>query len=287
MFDKIDKIGKSVIQHGPNNDRVYLMKLHPDDAPAIVERLSDLAIMKRYSKIFAKIPEWALEAFLENNYKIEGSIPKFYQGKTKAYFVSLFFSAKRSFLSKKKKSEIESIVDLSSNFFNAAEFSIPEGYSISPLNTDHARMLAKLYKTVFKVYPFPIFKEKYLLKTMKSNVMYFGVFRHDKLVAASSAEMDHDGSNVEMTDFATDPQHLGRNLSYFLLLEMEQKMKSAGMKTLYTIARSHSHGMNKTFGRSEYIFGGTLVNNTQIGDSIESMNIWYKHLCLSNEPEMQ
>jgi putative beta-lysine N-acetyltransferase len=122
---------------------------------------------------------------------------------------------------------------------------------------------------------------------MRSHVDYFGIVADQELVALSSAEMDTTAENVEMTDFATDPQHLGRNLSYFLLLEMEQKMKSAGMKTLYTIARSHSHGMNKTFGRSEYIFGGTLVNNTQIGDSIESMNIWYKHLCLSNEPEIQ
>lgn len=282
MFDKIDKIGKSIIQHGPNNDRVYLMKLHLDDASTIVDVLSDLAIMKRYSKIFAKIPEWALDTFIHNNYKIEGSIPDFYQGKTKVYFVSLFFSAKRSFLSKKKKTEIQSIVDLSANFFNAAEFSLPEGYYINILNNSHAKMLAKLYKTVFEVYPFPIFKEKYILKTMNSNVMYFGVFKNDKLVAASSAEMDPEGENVEMTDFATHPNHLGQNLSYCLLTEMEREMKKLGMKTLYTIARSHSHGMNKTFGRSEYIFGGTLINNTQIGESIESMNIWYKHLRQAN-----
>jgi putative beta-lysine N-acetyltransferase len=278
MFDKIDKIGKSIIQHGPNNDRVYLMKLHPDDASTIVDSLSDLAIMKRYSKIFAKIPEWALDKFISNNYKIEGSIPDFYQGKIKVYFVSLFFSAKRSFLSKKKKAEIESIVDLSSNYFNAAEFNLPPGYSLNILNNSHAKTLAQLYKTVFEVYPFPIFKEKYILKTMQSNVIYFGVFKNDNLIAASSAEMDPEGENVEMTDFATHPNHLGQNLSYFLLSEMEKEMKDRGMKTLYTIARSHSHGMNKTFGRSEYIFGGTLINNTQIGASIESMNIWYKHM---------
>lgn len=36
--------------------------------------------------------------------------------------------------------------------------------------------------------------------------------------------------------------------------------------------------MNTTFARSDYEYGGTLVNNTLIGDDIESMNVWYKHL---------
>ena len=33
MFDKIEKLDGSLIQHGPNNDRVYLMKLAGKDAP--------------------------------------------------------------------------------------------------------------------------------------------------------------------------------------------------------------------------------------------------------------
>jgi len=281
MFDKTDKLGKSMIQHGPNNDRVYLMKLHPDDADHIVEKLLDLAILKRYSKIFAKIPEWALDKFINNNYKIEASIPEFYNNKTRVYFVSLFFSAKRSFLSKKKRKEIEGIIELSSNYFNAAEISLPEDYSIQTLDNDHAKSVAKLYKAVFENYPFPIFKEKYILKTMKNNIVYFGVFQNDKLVAAASSEMDEESETVEMTDFATHPKYQGQNLSFFLLQAMEEEMTQRGIKTFYTIARAHSHGMNKTFGRSEYLFGGTLVNNTLIGDSIESMNIWYKHPALA------
>lgn len=278
MFDKLDKIGKSKIQHGPNNDRVYLLKLHRNDLDSIIDDLYRLTILKRYSKIFAKIPEWALDKFLENNYKVEASIPGFYDGKTKVYFVSQFFNAKRSFVSKTTKQEIEGIIELSSNFFNVAELKLPDSYSIRPLTEEDAKPLSKLYKSVFNVYPFPIFKEKYLLKTMNSNVIYFGAFKGDKLAAASSAEMDLDSKNVEMTDFATAPKHLGKNLSYFLLKEMEVMMMKKGMKTLYTIARAGSHGMNKTFGRAEYKFGGTLLNNTQIGDKIESMNVWYKQI---------
>lgn len=278
MFDKIDKIGKSIIQHGPNNDRVYLMKLHPKDVDRIINGLYDLVILKRYSKIFAKVPEWALDVFLNAGYKIEASIPEFYSGMIKCYFLSQFFSAKRSFLSKKNKKEIEDIIGLSSNYFSASPVSIPKDYTIKELGEDHAKALSRLYKNVFKVYPFPIFKEKYLIETMNQNIRYFGVFENEKLIAASSAEMDQEGQNAEMTDFATDPKYQGQNLSYFLLQEMERKIVDSGIQTAFTLARAHSHGMNKTFGRSEYLFGGTLVNNTNIGESIESMNVWYKPL---------
>lgn len=278
MFDEIVKIGKSIIQHGPNNDRVYLMKLHPDDIDLIVDQLSELALSKSYSKIFAKVPEWALDKFLSNHYEVEASIPEFYQGKTKASFVSQFFDTKRSYLSKKQKAEISNIIDFSSNHSNVLKFLLPSGYTIERIGTQDAKNLAKLYKAIFKVYPFPIFKEKYILKTMKSNVHYYGVYQNGKLIAASSAEMDIEGENVEMTDFATNQDHLGNNLSYFLLQFMEEKMKEKDMKTMYTIARSKSFGMNKTFGRLQYLFGGTLVNNTNIGASIECMNVWYKKL---------
>ncbi|HOO09847.1 MAG TPA: GNAT family N-acetyltransferase, partial [Cyclobacteriaceae bacterium] len=126
--------------------------------------------------------------------------------------------------------------------------------------------------------PFPIFDERYLRKTMDENIDYFGAFVDDKLVAASSAEKDKENKNAEMTDFATLPKHRGKNLSYFLLKEMEGEMVSQGYKTLFTIARAESIGMNATFARTDYEFAGTLVNNTQIGESIESMNVWYKNL---------
>lgn len=278
MFDKIETIGKSLIQHGPNNDRVYLMKLHPDDVNGIVEKLYNLTILKRYSKIFAKVPEWAQDVFLKNDYREEACIPSFYNSEYKVHFLSQFFNAKRSFVFKKDKKEIDDIVMASSNAFDASDLELPGKYHVKTMGTEDIKPLAKLYKKAFKVYPFPIFKEKYLLKTMNNNVLYMGIFEDDNLVSAASSEIDLNGKNAEMTDFATDPKHRGQNLSYFLLRKMEAAMKRTGIKTVYTIARAKSYGMNKTFGRSHYRFGGTLDNNTQIGESIESMNVWHKFL---------
>jgi putative beta-lysine N-acetyltransferase len=90
--------------------------------------------------------------------------------------------------------------------------------------------------------------------------------------------MDVGNSNVEMTDFATLPDHRGRGYSYYLLKKMEEKMHEMGIITAYTIARARSYGMNTVFSRSSYSYAGTLVNNTNISGSIESMNIWYKRL---------
>jgi hypothetical protein len=40
--------------------------------------------------------------------------------------------------------------------------------------------------------------------------------------------------------------------------------------------------MNITFARAGYRYAGTLVNNTQICGQLESMNVWYKPLGLSD-----
>ncbi len=58
MTDRVEKIGRSTVQHGPFNDRVYLMKLARADTPGILPALDELASREGYSKIFAKIPAW-------------------------------------------------------------------------------------------------------------------------------------------------------------------------------------------------------------------------------------
>ncbi len=279
LFDKTEKIGRSTVQHGPHNDRAYLMKLHPKDTPHIVDQLSDLAIVKRYSKIFAKVPKPALDTFRDSNFKIEAEVPGLYNGEETGYFMAQYFSSKRSYVSRKQKKLIKNIVNQAMEApTRPIDLTLPEGYQMRMLTAKDTPQLAGLYQRVFKKYPFPIFDESYLLSTMESHVSYFGVFAGDQLVAAASAEIDKEQNNAEMTDFATHPDHRGKKLSYLLLKEMEYAMHDKNIKTLYTIARSVSHGMNRAFGRLGYCFGGTLPNNTLIGETIESMNIWYKSL---------
>ncbi|MEJ2054291.1 MAG: putative beta-lysine N-acetyltransferase, partial [Calditrichaceae bacterium] len=152
------------------------------------------------------------------------------------------------------------------------------GLKIKILDENNIDDLAELYKAVFKTYPFPIFDKDFLKDTMLSHIVYFGIYDKHQLIAAASSEMDISSRNAEMTDFATLPDYRGHNLSVNLLKEMEAEMRLRKMITLYTIARSHSPGMNITFAKLNYIYSGTLVNNTNISGKIESMNIWYKSL---------
>lgn len=113
---------------------------------------------------------------------------------------------------------------------------------------------------------------------MEENVAYYCVRSSNRIVALASAEMDREGLNVEMTDFATHQDFAGNGYALFLLHRMEQDMRKRGYLTSYTIARSESIGMNITFAKLSYTCAGTLVNNTNISGQIESMNVWYKHL---------
>ena len=81
-----------------------------------------------------------------------------------------------------------------------------------------------------------------------------------------------------MTDFATLSECRGNSLGTHLLEHMEQAVKTKSIKTAYTIARAASPGMNITFAKCDYEYGGRLINNTNISGQIESMNIWYKPL---------
>ncbi|KAA3653545.1 MAG: putative beta-lysine N-acetyltransferase [Calditrichaeota bacterium] len=278
MFDKIEKIGNSTIQHGKNNNRVYLLKLDRADCPAIIPKISALADQYKYTKLFAKVPAWAWNDFKSAGFEKEAHIPKFYSGKDDALFLGKYLDDARAQLDRQSRHDIEKNIQLAQGKQQALENPGTCPFEIRRLGEEDISQLTALYRLVFKFYPFPIFKDDYIKQTMLENIIYFGVFFGKKLIAASSAEMDQKSQNVEMTDFATDPQYTGNNLALFLLREMEVEMPGLGIKTLYTIARSNSAGMNITFAKAGYTFSGTLINNTHIFDEIESMNVWYKSL---------
>lgn len=279
MYDIIEKIGNSLLQHGKYNDRIYLMKADSSDFPQILLKLDKLADEQKYSKIFAKVPAALSDVFLINGYVREAKIPGFFNGKEDAVFFSRFTDPARKNIAAGKKQKIQQNLALAKNRAGAGlKKKLADTFLLRKLAKTDLKQLASLYRQVFDSYPFPIFETDYLKKTMDNNVYYFGIFQNDILVAASSAEVDAENSNSEMTDFATLPDFRSNNFSLLLLNEMEKEMQMTGIKTLYTIARSYSAGMNITFSKMDYGFSGTLVNNTNIAGSLECMNVWYKTL---------
>jgi beta-lysine N6-acetyltransferase len=278
MQDKIEKIGKSIIQHGEFNNRIYLLKLAPEEQAGIIPKLDELAAQEGYTKIFAKIEANALPGFLTNGYFIEGYVPEFFNGQNDCLMVSKFTDKNRS---QPPEEELKRFKDLllQAGSPNIQQKGNGPEYTPARLVPENSKQIAAIFKRVFETYPFPVHDPEYILKTMRSNAArYFGIWDKQKLTGVSTAETDMTNKNVEMTDFAVLPEYRGQKMAFHLLAFMEKEMKASGIKTAYTIARLKEFGMNRTFIKSGYKYTGTLVNNTNIGGSIESMNIFYKKL---------
>ncbi|MDD2541129.1 MAG: putative beta-lysine N-acetyltransferase [Desulfuromonadaceae bacterium] len=277
MSDAIETIGKSVIHHGHDNDRVYLMKLHEDDAEKIIDRLDQLASLRGYSKIFAKVPRWNIDSFVAAGYEPEASIPAFFPDGVAACFMGKYFTAARRV--EPQPQLVQEILAASKEQEPAYQPpKLPECFGVRVAREEDVAGMAAVYREVFATYPFPIQEPDFLRTAMSGNTVFFGVWKEEKIAALSSAEIDLSTFSAEMTDFATLPEFRSLSLALHLLLQMEEVMLSRGIRSLYTIARAYSFGMNITFARNGYRFGGTLTNNTNIFGSLESMNVWYKTL---------
>lgn len=274
--DIVETICNSIVQHGKNSDRVYIMKIGTKNMSGLIKTVNELAEKNNYSKIFAKIPSVVLAEFLKDGYVSEAFIKGYYNGKEDAFLLSKYLLKERSVLN--NKFEIESIISTANSKKNTLPSQTNKEYKIIICSKKHSREMADIYKLVFKSYPFPIHDPKYIEQTMDDNIIYFGAVYNEKIIALSSSEMDKQAQSVEMTDFATVPEYLGKATALQLLKEMEKHMIANNIITSYTIARSESAGMNITFARNGYNYSGTLINNTNIAGKIESMNVWYKTL---------
>jgi putative beta-lysine N-acetyltransferase len=286
--DIIEYIGNSMIQHGIYNDRIYLMKLSIEDFPNIIDKLNKMASENGYSKIFAKIPLFARDKFIANDYILEASIPISKNDKEdRIYFMGKYFDKSR--MTDNNFEDIDAILGFIMSKENIlgndyTKLGIPRELKCEMCKESHISQMANLYRKVFCTYPFPIYDPKYIRKTMNENIVYFSIMKDDKIVALSSSEMDTDLQHVEMTDFATLPEYQGRGFALYLLHNMEEEMRKRNMRVAYTISRAVSYGINMVFAKMGYIYGGTLTNNTNIStigtssDNFESMNVWYKSL---------
>lgn len=285
--DKTITLGKSILQHGPLNDRIYLMDYradNTDEREQLWKEIQKIQEKENYSKHFLKIPSEESPFFRAQGYSLEAVIPGYYNPRRDAHLMTRYFSDQRTHFSDEDRENLENISSLRESAPSLPAATPPSTlppeiqFSFRPLGRQDLRELASLFRMNFASYPFPIFDPDYLEETLDDNVEYWGAFHEGKLVGASSAEKNPSFKNAEMTDFAVNPGWRGYALARRLLIRMENSLAEQDFFCLYTIARLCQPGMNKTFMKQGYIYGGTLINNTQIGGSLESMNIWYRHL---------
>ena len=276
MRDDIHHIGRSVLQQGPYNDRIYLMHLHPDDAPQLVARLPEMAKQQRYGKIFAKVPAGLDDLFRNFGFVREAQIPGYYRGQRNLLLMSRFMREDRA--ADPQMGEIRQLCQSCHQVGLDLPRTLPEDCQLLALGPQDTPAMAAIYRQVFPDYPFPIGDPDYLRSCMDSDVDFFGVRRRGQLCALSSAEKDPSALAAEMTDFATLPGNRGLGLARHLLDHMETALEAQGYSTAYTIARGLSAPMNMSYAKAGYRHGGTLVNNTRMPDGLESMNVWFKPL---------
>jgi putative beta-lysine N-acetyltransferase len=277
MNDSVETLGRSVIQHGPANDRIYLMKLDPADLPEIITSIDSLAALHNYSKAFIKVPDRQKDRFEAAGYRIEGRVPGLFNGTEDGLFMARYYDDER--IVDGNEELVRKVLDAA--YLKAEQHHhvrLPAGCECRLASPAHCRQMAELYRETFASYPFPIDDPEYLAKTMAKNVLYAGVWQGGKVLALASAEIDHQSSHAELTDFATHPDWRGHGLANLLLQQLEDELRLFGIKTSYTIARATSYGMNICFAQNGYLHSGTLVKNTQIAGGLESMNVWHKHL---------
>ncbi|MBN2843784.1 MAG: putative beta-lysine N-acetyltransferase [Sedimentisphaerales bacterium] len=275
-FDTVEKIDGALIQHGNMNDRIYLIKLGQAQPQELIPRLEEMAQANSYSKIFAKVPASEIPVFTQAGFRKEGVVPNFFNNSEDGFFIAKYPDPERKVeeLSDKYQQVMEVTIEKLTEQNQARAIDA----NIRKCTKEDVEEMASIYSQVFSSYPFPIYDPAYLAETMDSHVKYFCVEHEGNIAALASSEIDFKASNAEMTDFATLKDMRGKNYASALLTRMEEEMSRIGIQTAYTIARAISPGMNITFARGGYSYGGRLVNNTNIAGNIESMNIWYKSL---------
>ncbi|BBO67868.1 N-acetyltransferase YodP [Desulfosarcina alkanivorans] len=270
MADRIETIDGSLIQHGRHNDRIYLMHLHGMAAGNLIPKLDRMARDHGYTKIFAKVPATRWKAFKSAGYTREALIPGFFRGRVDGLFIAKFFSEQR------RKAPPRQPVDPPAPPFAEAP---PAGRCAPPVEActpSDAGEMGALYHRAFDSYPFPIHRPDYLTRVMGKNAFYWCIRVEKRIAAIAAAEIDPASQACEMTDFATLPGYTGRGFAQVLLGRLMDEARRRDVKTAYTIARDDSRAMNRVFQKTGYGYAGRLINNSQIGGRIRSMNVWYR-----------
>ncbi|HBG04727.1 MAG: putative beta-lysine N-acetyltransferase [Geobacteraceae bacterium GWC2_58_44] len=276
MSEAIEAMGSSLVQHGSGHDRAYLKKLHPDDAPRIIDCLEQLVCSEGYSKICARIPAWEVGRFVSAGYQLEAAIPGFFPEGGSACFMAKYFCADRKL--ERQPLLVRDVLVAADAQQRAVEPPLPGSFAVRGAGAGDADQMAALCAEVCARGHSALRKPEQLRAAMKGGTIFFGVWEGEGAVALSSAAVDFASSSAEMADFAILPEHRGHGLAQHLLQRMEEHLVTLGIRSVFGTVRAYSFGMNLTFARNGYRFGGTLTNNIKAYGGLESVNVWHKAL---------
>lgn len=264
-----------------HNKRIIVLEYEGPNISKVSKKIDYLATANEFDKVFIKAKKEDWEKFISYGYHLEGIFKYFYNGKN-AYSMSKFFSKQRRWsehieeenkiIDKIMKQDLSKVTDKSAT--------LDKNFIIRTATSSDIDELATFYQEVFKTYPTPLNKPKYIAKLIEQQKALFKVFFYkDKLISAASADMELKYKNAEVTDCATNSAYRGKGLMSILIKELEKEIKNKhGVNYAYTLARAKSFGINNVFYRLGYEYNGRLINNCDIMGDYEDMNLWTKKL---------
>jgi putative beta-lysine N-acetyltransferase len=253
---------------------IFNKRIRIDDYAGEMDEVLDIInqqISDWVEKLIVKSRTADVPFFMAHGFSCEAFMKGYFAG-ADMYFVTMYFSAGRE--RSEKWYEEQSIIQKLVNDKKEIDNPSPEGIKVATIS--QAVYLARLYKTIFKVYPTPLNEETHIIKTMQEGTVYVYIESDHQIVSAASAEVNWKYKNAELTDCATLPQAEGKGYMKKLLYFLEQKLRKDGITCCYTLARAESFSMNNAFSQLGYTYGGRLVKNCHIYAGLEDMNVWYK-----------
>ncbi|WP_036156700.1 putative beta-lysine N-acetyltransferase [Maribacter forsetii] len=278
MFETIENIDGALVYHGNMHKRIYFSEAENVDLDNLLLKMKDLAKKKRYEKILGKASEKGVDVLKSKGFTVEAKIPGLYNGTIDGYFLAEYPNEERHVNDEKSIKTIATVKTIAqaANKPNTDSFfQMPENLKIKELSATDFHTLEDLHKKAYKYHPHQIKKADYFSKLKDLNHQFYGLFQDGELLVSAILAVNENESNVEIVDFVTHPDYRGQNLSYFLVQDIKNKMDKLGCKTIYTMVRSTSYGLNITFSKHGFILAGTLTNNCLVRDAMESMNVWY------------
>lgn len=260
-----------VLDH--DNQRTKLENYRGDFISAAKEAVQ-MASLHRHTKVIAKVKNGDLSAAREALFIQEGILHHYFGG-SDAWLFSRFLSEERRqtltwveedsiLLSIKKKDKPAEVSE--------------SGITIRKSGQNDAEKLAALYRSIFTLYPVPLFDPEYIKESMKNGNIYFAAEKDGAVISAASAEINRTFANAEISDCATHPENRSQRLIYRIINMLEEELRTEGVYCTYSLARARSAGMNAVLLNSGYYYTGRLLNNCWILESLENMNIWCKNL---------
>ena len=278
MFETIENIDGALVYHGNMHNRIYFSEAENVNLDNLLQKMKDLAKKKRYEKILGKASEKGLNVLKSQGFIVEAKIPGLYNGSVDGYFLADYTNEKRHVNDEKIMKTIatvKTIAEAANKPNTDSHFLMPENLDIKELSSADFPLLEELHQKAYKYHPHQIKDAAYFSKLKNLNHRFYGLFQNGELLVSAILAVNSSESNVEIVDFVTHPDYRGQNLSYFLVQDIKNKMDKLGCKTIYTMVRSTSYGLNITFSKHGFILAGTLINNCIVRDAMESMNVWY------------